>query len=137
MIAPGTILMEGDALRPEFFDLADGPYPNAFMSLTHRLPPHDLEKELFRTGWSFLYMAGAIKTMAFGYDRAKMLNAALKRIIQQVREQRCNCFEVDRVETHSFLGLPYVNVSAHARRIQKRLVFPGQIDEQAADVLTA
>ena len=125
--------MEQDALRPEFFHLVDGPYPKGFMSLAHGLPQHDLEAELFRAGWSFLYMAGAIKGMAFGFDRAKMLNAALKRVIERVHDERCNCFEIDLVETHSLLGLPYVTVSAHARRIQRRLIYPEPAQQQPAE----
>jgi len=65
-----------------------------------------------------------------------MVDSALKRIIEQVREQRCNCLEIDEVETRSFLGLPYVNVSAHARRIQKGLVFFGQDSGRAPAVLS-
>jgi len=34
MITPGTILIERDTLRPEFFDVMEGSYPNSFMSLT-------------------------------------------------------------------------------------------------------
>ena len=60
MITPGTILIERDTLRPEFFDVVEGSYPNSFMSLTNALPPHELESELSRAGWAFFYMAGMI-----------------------------------------------------------------------------
>ena len=126
MINPGTILIERDALRPQCFQLEDDPQPNAWPSVKHRLTPHELEKELTGTGWTFFYMAGQIKTTAFGFNRAKTIGAALRRLIRNVRLQKCNCLEIDGVQTHSFLGVPYVTLSAHPRHIQKGIVFAGQ-----------
>jgi hypothetical protein len=71
-------------------------------------------------------MANSIRRTAFGFNRASMIAAALKRVITNVRQERCNCLEIDDVVMHSFLGVPYVSVSAHARHIQKGLVFSGQ-----------
>ena len=126
MITSGTILIEKDALRPQCFQLEDDSCPNAWMSVTHNLTPHELEKELSTAGWTFFYMAGAIRTTAFGLNRARMIHAALKRVITKVRQQRCNCLEIGDVATHSLLGMPYVSVSAHPRHIQKGMVFFGQ-----------
>jgi hypothetical protein len=126
MITPGTILMGKDTLHPPCFQLEDELYPNAWMSVKHKLPPFELEKELANAGWTFFYFAGAIRTTAFGFDRAKMIHAALKRLITDVKLQKCNCLEIDDVETHSFLGLPYVSVSAHPRHIQRGFLFAGQ-----------
>lgn len=123
MITDGTILIEKNALSPECFHLRDDSHPNTWMSVTHNLTPHDLEKELSATGWTFFYLAGGIKTTAFGFNRAKMIHAALKRLITKVKQQRCNCLEIDGVSTHRFLGIPYVSVSAHSRHIQKAMVF--------------
>jgi hypothetical protein len=125
-INTGTILIEKHALRPQCFQLRDYAYPNAWMSVSHNLTPSELEKELSITGWTFFYMASAIRTTSFGFNRAKMIHAALKRIIADAKDQRCNCVEIDDVTTHSFLGMPYVRVSAHPRHIQKGMVFSGQ-----------
>jgi hypothetical protein len=70
-------------------------------------------------------MAGQLSTVSFGLDRKKMIHAALKRIITKTRLQKCNCLEIDEVATHSFLGAPYVSVTAHPRHIQKGFVFSG------------
>jgi hypothetical protein len=126
MMTSGTILIEKDAPRPQCFQVEDDSCPNAWLSVKHNLTPHELEKELATAGWTFFYMAGAIKTTAFGFDRAKMIHAALKRLITSVRLQKCNCLEIDGVATHSFLGMPYLSVSVHPRHIQKGLVFSGQ-----------
>ena len=126
MITSGTILIEKDALHPQCFQLEDDSSPNAWMTVKHNLNSHELEKELATAGWTFFYMAGSIRTTAFDFDRVKMINAALKRVISNVRQQRCNCLEIDDVATHSFLGMPYVSVSAHPRHIQKGMIFSGQ-----------
>jgi hypothetical protein len=70
-------------------------------------------------------MANKIKTTVFSFNRARTIHAALKRVIASVREQKCNCLEIDDVATHSFLGIPYVTVSAHPRHIQTGMVFSG------------
>ena len=126
MITPGTILMDKDTLRPQCLQLEDDPCPNAWMSVKHNFTPNELEKELSATGWTLFYLASPISTTAFGFDRAKMIHAAIKRLIAQAKLQRCNSLEIDDVETHSFLGMPYVSVTAHPRHIQKGLVFAGQ-----------
>jgi hypothetical protein len=71
------------------------------------------------------YLASPISTTAFGIDRVKMIHAALKRLITQAKVQKCNCLEIDDVSTRSFLGMPYLSVSAHPRQIQRGLVFDG------------
>ena len=126
MIKSGTILIEKQALRPEFFRIEDAWSANAWTSVSHNLTPRELEKELSIAGWTFFYMAGAIRTTAFGFDRVRMMGAALKRLITNVKLQKCNCLQIDKVAMHSFLGLPYMSISAHPRHIQKGMVFVGQ-----------
>lgn len=127
MITSGTILIAKDAPHPQCFQLEDDSSANAWMRVKHNLNSHELEKALESAGWTFFYMAGAIRTIAFGFNRAKMIQAALKRLITNVKQQKCNCIEIDAVAAHSFLGMPYVSVSAHPRHIQKGMVFSGQI----------
>jgi len=126
MMTPGTILIDKDALRPQCFQVEGNSYPDAWMSLKPNLTPHEFEKELSSANWTFFYMANSISATAFGFNRARIIDAALKRVITKVRQQRCNCLEIEDVTTHSFFGLPYVSVSAHPRHIQKGMVFAGQ-----------
>jgi hypothetical protein len=126
MLTPGTILMDKDTLRPQCLQLKTDLYPNAWIAVKQNLTPHDLEKELSTAGWTLFYLASPISTTAFRFNRAKMIDAALKRLIAQAKLRKCNCLEIDDVATRSFLSIPYVNVSAHARHIQKGLVFDGR-----------
>ena len=84
-----------------------------------------LEKTIQEAGWTFFFIAGEIKTTVFGFDRQKILRAALKRLIKNAKSQHCNSIEITLVAVKSFLKVPYVSVSAHPRHLQKGLVFSG------------
>src|SRR5689334_9849702 len=119
MITAGTLLIQKGTPIPQFFQIGIDRYPNAWMPVTTNSNVHEFEKELATAGWTFFYMAGEIRTIAFGFDKPKMIDVALRRLMANVTLQKCNCLEIDKVATHSFLGLPYVSVSAHARHIQE------------------
>ena len=118
MIEKGTPL-------PQCFRTETESYPGAWIAIDSSLNFHERENELAATGWTFLYMASKVRATAFGFDRPKTVYKALNRLIAVARLQKCNCLEIDEVATHSFLGMPYVSVSAHSRNIQKGLVFSG------------
>jgi hypothetical protein len=84
------------------------------------------EKEIQEAGWTFFFMAGEIKATAFGFDKEKTRRTALKRLLANVKSHDCNAIEIARVEDKTFLGMPYVSVSAHARHLQKGLTFSGR-----------
>jgi hypothetical protein len=126
IIAPGAILIKNGTLLPEPLELENDPVATGWAFVANNLSGHEFEKKLAMVGWTFFYMAGSIRTNAFGFERQKMVNAALKRVIASVQLQRCNCLEIDDVAMHSFLGMPYMSVSAHSRHIQKGMVFSGQ-----------
>jgi hypothetical protein len=123
MITTGTILIEKGTPVPHFFQVGTGSYPNAWLPVTTNRNFQEFEKELATAGWTFFYMAGEIRTIAFGFDKQKRIDAALRRLIANVMLQKCNCLEIDKVGAHSFLGFPYVSVSAHSRHIQKGSIF--------------
>jgi hypothetical protein len=126
LITAGSILIEKGTLLPQFFRAGTESYPSAWLAIDSSLNFHERENELAATGWTFLYMASKVRATAFGFDTPKMVHRALKRLIAGARLQKCNCLEIDEVTTHSFLGMPYVSVSAHSRHIQKGLLFSGQ-----------
>jgi hypothetical protein len=123
MIQSGTVLIQTDAARPDCFQAGEEECPSAWTSLRNTLGPLELEAELSRTGWTFFYLANRLRSTAFGFDPVKRLAGALRSIVGSVRQQGCNSVQIDAVETRSFLGLPYVTVSAHPRHVQKGMVF--------------
>jgi hypothetical protein len=126
LITSGSILIEKGTLVPQFFRAETESYPNAWIAIGSSLNCHERESELVATGWTFLYMASKFRATVFGFDKQKMIDKALKRLMAVARLQKCNCLEIDEVAMHSFLGMPYVSVSAHSRNMQKGLVFSGQ-----------
>jgi hypothetical protein len=81
------------------------------------------EKAVQKAGWTLFFMAGEIEATVLGFDREKAVRAAFKRLIANVTSQHCNSIEITRVTGTSFLGVPYVSVSAHARHLQKGVCF--------------
>jgi len=121
----GTILVEDGTILPG----AMAPEHCADSQSWGSMPNLDrigLEALLAKAGWTFFYMAGLIKRYAFGSGAEKRLHTAVERVIQDVHSQKCNCLEITRIAKKSFLGVPYVSVTAHARHIQDGCQFRGR-----------
>jgi hypothetical protein len=127
-IGPGTILVEKSAQLPELLRL-ESDSTDGWARVANNLDGQQLETELSTAGWTFFYMAGRIKTTAFGFDRKKMVHAALKRLIAKVRLEKCNCLEIDEVAARSLLGIPYTSVAGHSRHLKKGVFFNDIRDE--------
>jgi hypothetical protein len=110
-------------MLPEPFRLENDSMVIGWARVGNEIDVHELETKLASAGWTFFYMAGAIWARAFGFRRRSAILAALRRLLTAVKRQRCNCLEIEDVETRSFWGIPYVSVSGHARHIQKGVVF--------------
>jgi hypothetical protein len=123
MLTPGNLFIERDVPRPRCFQVQDDSHRTGWLAVKYDLSPYELDKELSSRGWTFFYMANVIRKSAMGFDRDKGTAAALKRVMASVREDGCNSLQIQAVETHSFLGIPYVSVSAHPRHIQKGNLF--------------
>jgi hypothetical protein len=113
----GAILVENRTPLPEPLRLESSAIGDSWARMANHPDGHELEETLAAAGWAFFYMAGKIRTIGFDFD------GALKRLMTPSRLDGCNCMEIDNITTHSFLGMPFVSISAHARRIQKAMVF--------------
>jgi hypothetical protein len=125
-IGPGLILIATSALVPQSVRLESDSNGVGWTRVAGLSNAEQLEQKLTTAGWTFFFMAGKIRTIAFGFNRQSMIAAALKRLMARVKTQKCNCLEIDAVATRTFLGIPYVSISAHARHIQKEMAFCGQ-----------
>jgi hypothetical protein len=123
MITSGVLLIEPDTSPPRCFQVEADSHLNSWAVVTHGLTSQHLEKELSATGWTLFFMAGPLRRTAFGFDRNKTVYAALKRVIKAVKQQKCNCLQVESVDVHSFMGIPYITLSARPRHIQKGMLF--------------
>jgi hypothetical protein len=116
-ITAGSILIQDGTLVPDSMHLISQPYSPSWTSVTN-LDRTQLEGQLLTAGWTFFFMAGQITANAFGFDKEKRLRSAVNRAIGDARSQNCNCLAITGVQTKSFLGLPYVSVTAQSRHIQ-------------------
>lgn len=121
LITVGNILVQEDVNLPRSFLLPTEINSNGWAAVKGN--PSTFEKTVEEAGWTFFFMAGEIKTTGFGFDKKKALRAALRRLIADVKSQHCNSIEITAVVGKSFLRIPYVSVSAHARHLQKGRLF--------------
>jgi hypothetical protein len=123
-IKTGTILVERNASMPKSLLLEGKSYSGGWRSVSN-LDLNGLDAAIHKAGWTFFFMAGEIKITAFGFDKQRAVRRAVKRVITNVEAHKCNCVEITDVSAKSFLGMPYVNVSAHSRHIQESSAFAG------------
>jgi hypothetical protein len=120
-VAAGSILFQEGAYLPNSGLLPREPHSSGWATATR--PRHAFEKDIQGAGWTDFFMAGELTATVVGWNRQKTLRAAVKRLIASVKAQSCNCIEITRVASKSFLKVPYIRISAHARHLQKGLVF--------------
>jgi hypothetical protein len=123
-IKTGTILVERNASMPKSLLLEGKSYSGDWRSVSN-LDLNGLDVAIHKAGWTFFFMAGEIKITAFGFDKERAVRRAVKRVITNVEAHKCNCVEITEVSAKSFLGMPYVNVTAHSRHIQESSAFAG------------
>lgn len=116
-ISPGTLLISDGATMPPSVILSREPCVSGWSSVTSSTSA-ELGRQIETAGWTFFYMAGEIHATGFGADDQARVDRTLRRLIEAVKQQRCNCLEITEVRRRSLLGLPYVTVVAHARHIQ-------------------
>src|SRR2546428_2208201 len=122
-ITAGSILVEEGIHLPKSLLLQSEPDSNGWAAVKDARSA--FEKTIQEAGWTFFFMAGEIKTTVFGFDKQRALRTALQRLIADVKSQNCNSIEITQVTGKSFLNLPYVSVFAHARHLQKGMIFSG------------
>lgn len=121
-IKAGTILIETSALMPDSVALGAQSSTSGWSSVAN-LDLNELDTAINKAGWTFFFMAGEIKITAFGWDNQSAVRRAMKHVLTNVASHKCNCVEITDVSCKSFLGMPYVNISAHSRHIQQSSAF--------------
>jgi hypothetical protein len=121
MITAGMIAIRGGTLLPASLALEKLSVADDWASLTRQFNRKQLEGALATAGWTLFYMAGSVCRRGIGFDRAKMLRTALKRVVALAKVQGFNCVEIDQVTNGRVFGIPSISVSGHACLIQSGL----------------
>src|SRR5271169_1763931 len=82
------------------------------------LDGYGLGKKIEEAKWYFFYLADEIRAIAFGGEELGTLRRAVKRILAKQQGQKFNSLEVTGIISKRFLGIPFMNVTAHFRHIQ-------------------
>jgi hypothetical protein len=123
-LVAGSILIQEGTHLPDSVTLGSESYSSGWAAVQN--VRSELDRDIKKSGWTFFFMAGEIKSTVFGFDRQKSLGTVLKRLIASVKVTKCNSFEITQVTSKTFLRVPYVSITAHRRHLQKGLVFSGQ-----------
>lgn len=116
-VTVGTIFVQEGLLLSAAFNIVSEAYSFGW----RRVSEADgiaLERRLREFGWGFSFVAGELKGISFGTSRPRMLKAAVRNLLAQVRSRDFNCAEFTKVTSSHFLGIPYISVRGHARHIQ-------------------
>jgi hypothetical protein len=119
-IGPGTILIKEGTLLPETLRLEGEPFVTGWTQVND-FDGLELERKIRQSGWTFFYLAGEIKRTIFDFDAKKTVPKAVKRILESLKQEKFNSAEITRVVSKHFLGVPYTQVYAHARHVQKSM----------------
>lgn len=125
-LSAGTILIAPGTTLPPDWQLEDRTGATVWRRVSNTFDHLVLEKSLDSMGWTFFFFAGSVSAAHAGFDRQKSIGAALRRITDAGLREGCNCVEIDAISDRSFLGMPYVSISAHLRHIQQGMVFTRQ-----------
>ncbi|MFZ0590218.1 MAG: hypothetical protein WAM39_07030 [Bryobacteraceae bacterium] len=126
-IRAGTMLLEDSTPTPEGMVVATERYSAGWSSII-KSTSAQLGRELEGAGWTFFYMAGEIRRSGFGFNDQSRTDRALAHVINAVKREHCNCLEITQMRKRYFLGLPYTNLVAHARHIQRSRWFQDPSD---------
>ena len=85
------------------------------------LDGYELGRKIEEAKWYFFYLAGEIGAIALGREGLGTLRRAVKRILAKQEGQKFNSLEVTKIISKRFLGIPFMDVTAHFRHIQRSI----------------
>ena len=121
-ICAGTMFIEDGTVTPKPLDYSKERHSPDWSAIT-KAAGIELGRDLDSAGWTFFYMAGEVRANGFGFNASSRVDHALTRVIEAVTREHCNCLEITQVSFRSFLGVPYTNLAARSRHIQKSRTF--------------
>ncbi len=117
-IQAGAVFIKDGTFLPEALHIEDEPCVPGWR-LVQNLNGYALDRKVRETGWTFFFLAGEVRSIAFGADEQSTARRAIKRILANPRSKEFNSLEITGVASKSFLGLPYISMRAHSRHVQE------------------
>ena len=116
----GTVLIRENALLPAGLALKSEVFLPGWR-IVPDIDAFELAREIHEAHWTFFYLAGGMKTIVFGREQPGALRRALKRILAKRKSLERNALQITSVVSKTFLGIPFLTVTAVSRHIQESL----------------
>jgi hypothetical protein len=116
----GAMMVQEGLLLPKAVALQSKRYTQGWRTVK-TLDSFGLDADLRAAGWALHCIAGEIGVRQLGRDGDANIGRAVRRMLRQVHQMAFNCAGVKRITRSSFLGIPYLIISAQAYHIQKSL----------------
>src|SRR5580658_8594373 len=117
-ITSATIFIREDALLPAGLGFETEAFLPGWRAVQN-LDSHGVSRKIVGAKWNFFFLAGAISATVLGRDRPATMRRAVKVILARLPSRNYNALQIAKVVPRSFLGIPYLRVSAHFRHIQE------------------
>ena len=114
----GTILIREDTPLPTNLSIESEAFLTGWRIIKN-LDRSTLARNIEGANWNFFYLAGEIRATVLGRDRSGTLRRAVRRVLAKQKGQKFNSLEITNVVSKWFLGIPFINITAHLRHIQQ------------------
>lgn len=124
MLSPlkiGGVLLQTETFIPDSVCVQREAFCSGWQTVTN-VNGDDLDRQIRRIGWSFIFMGGALRGTSWGSWSSVAIRCAAIRVLRKTEATKLNGFEITDIHAHRFLGIPYVVVTGHSRHIQKSTV---------------
>jgi hypothetical protein len=133
-IAAQTVILKDDVHLPEDVKVETEPYTPGWKVLKN-MDTYGFDRAIRAAGWTFFSLAHTLKVSAIGGKKSNRIERGIKKLALRMRTGEFNALEIIEARPKSFLGVPYVNITARSRHIQHSmfLVLPQTALGVAAD----
>ncbi len=119
IVKDGTVIVAEGTSLPESCNVTSEPFSQGWRTVRN-FESFRLDKHLSRIGWTFFYRAAPVKVSVLGIGNNRTLRKAFRKIIRGSRPLKFNCLEITETIRRDFMGITYIQMSAHARDIKER-----------------
>jgi hypothetical protein len=124
------MMVQDGLLLPKAAGLQSSRYTQGWRAFK-ALDNFGLEADLRAAGWALLCIAGEVKVHVFGRGGDANISRAMRRILRQAHGMTFNCVGLKQITRTSFLGIPYLAMSAQVYHIQQGSVVLESLTERA------
>jgi hypothetical protein len=126
----GTIVLKNDVRLPDGVKIETEPCAPGWKVITN-MDGYALDRAIRKAGGNFFCVADAINVRAAGIQGPRRTERGVKKLAAHANKGQFNALEIMTVSAKSFLGVPYVKISARSRHIQQSMFLVPQLADVA------